>query len=493
MNFDSLARLKTGKTHRTSSYDRTGGNIDALTDLAPGDSAVLLDTAGPGKITHLWMTLMELPGHDTMIRDMVLRIYWEGSAIPSVEVPVGDFFGLGHGLPAQFYAKHKFTVSSAPTTVGESERALNCYWPMPFHRAAKIEIHNNGPRTLRLLYFHVDYELGPQPADSALFHAAFRQELNMPGQVNTPEYVNLDGKDNFLMLETEGRGHYVGCFFYVDTDEGGWWGEGDDMIFIDHDPMPTIYGTGSEDYFNNAWGFRNPFSFPYYGAPLLAKRPDGGEFTTLYRFHLPDPVLFETHIRVTMEKWWETTLHNCFTCVVFWYQDKPVTTREPLPRGAANHPRRHPLARDEKWNWGEYDHLEAERIRFYQLEEKFREQGLACRTVSKVGVSFLHHWGVGTGLVIMTDGTDFEIALPVPAEGRYRVEIKPLYALIQDTIIFWLPGGEKVEARHQVLPKEDDGAFLPLGETQSVGGEIRVGIRATGEAPLQAATITRIE
>ena len=493
MNLDNLARLRTGKSRRTSSYDRTGGNLDALTDLAPGESAVLLDITGPGKITHLWLTLMELPEHDTMIRDMVLRMYWEGNAVPSVEVPLGDFFGLGHALPAQFYEKHKFTISSAPTTVGDSERALNCYWPMPFHRAAKIEIYNNGARTLRLLYYHVDYELGEQPADSALFHAAFRQELNLPGQVDTPEYVNLDGKENFLMLETEGRGHYVGCFFYVDTDKGGWWGEGDDMIFIDHDPMPTIYGTGSEDYFNNAWGFRHPFTFPYIGAPLLVKRPDGGEYTTLYRFHLSDPVLFATHLRVTMEKWWEKTKRNCFTCVVFWYQDKPIAVREPLPRGAANHPRRHLLAPDERWSWGDEAQHEAGRIHFYGLEETFRARGLACRTVSKIGVSFLYFWGVGTGLLLETNGTDLEIALPVPREGRYRVELKPIYAFIQGTITFWLPGGSKVEARHQILPNEDTGAFLDLGEAQSSGGEIRLGIRTVGEAPLHGATMTRID
>jgi hypothetical protein len=186
--------------------------FDYLKDLFPRLPAA--------KITHLWMTLAESPVHTTVLRDLVLRIFWEDSPVPSVDVPLGDSFGLGHALPAQFYQRRKFHIASAPVAVGQNERALNCYWPMPFQRAARVEIYNNGPLTLRLLYYHVDYELGAQPAQSGLFHANFRQSNDHAGQMPDESYVNLDGKDNYVLLETEGRGQYLGCFFFIDTKNG---------------------------------------------------------------------------------------------------------------------------------------------------------------------------------------------------------------------------------------------------------------------------------
>ena len=362
-------------THRASSYDRTGGNNDFITDLAPGETAVLLDTAGPGKITHLWMTLAESPVHDTVLRDLVLRVYWEGATVPSVEVPLGDFFGVGFGLPANFYRNRKFQFASAPVAVGGNDRALNCYWPMPFQRAARMEIYNNGLLTLRLMYYHVDYELGPQPANAGLFHANFVQSNDHAGQMSDERYTNLDGKDNYVLLETEGRGQYVGCFWYIDTPLDHWWGEGDDMIFIDRSPLPAIYGTGSEDYFNNAWGYQTPFSFPYYGAPLLAKHA-AGDFNTLYRFHLPDPIHFKTHVKVTMECWWLQTKSAHLASVSFWYQNQPLASRASLPAGKANHPPMRKLEPSDYFQHGDGGPAAGQtRVGCYQFEEALRAAG----------------------------------------------------------------------------------------------------------------------
>jgi hypothetical protein len=492
MSIEHYALIRDASTRRSSSWDRTGGNSDCVTDIAPAQSLVLLDTEGPGKITHIWMTMMEMPGHETHHRDMVIRMYWEGSDVPSVEVPVGDFFGLGHALTPQFYERRKFTLCSAPVTVGINERAMNCYWPMPFHKSARIEIYNNGNISMRVFYYHVDYELGPQPDNSGLFHAVFRQSLNRPGQSTGDHYSNLDGQDNFVMLETEGRGHYAGCFFYVDNDPGGWWGEGDDMIFIDHADMPTIYGTGTEDYFNNAWGYANTFSFPYFGAPLLDNRADGGTYTTLYRFHLPDPIHFKKHIKVTMECWWETDKQISIASVAFWYQDKPVTSRKPLPAGAANHPRLHPLAPEDRWKHGNPEGIFHTFIRPCTMEASLRQAGVKVRTVSQVGRTFLFLNGFWSGLAIDTAGGDLALPLAVFAEGRYRIEVKPVYGVIEGPMKMWVGDGPKVEVARQLFSKEDQGPFLIVGEADSQDGKLSLNVTGAPVAAIHAIRLTRL-
>jgi hypothetical protein len=491
MSLEDCFLIRDATTHRASSYDRTGGNLDFITDLAPGEAAVLLDTPGPGKITHLWMTLAESPVHDTVLRDLVLRIYWEGAAIPSVEVPLGDFFGLGHGLPGQFYQRRKFQVVSAPVAVGQNEKALNCYWPMPFRRAARVEIYNNGPVTLRLLYYHVDYELGPQPENAGLFHAVFRQSKDHAGQMDDASYTNLDGRENYVLLETEARGQYVGCFFYIDANLGGWWGEGDDMIFIDHAPLPAIYGTGSEDYFNNAWGYGEPFSFPYYGAPLLARHA-GGEFTTLYRFHLPDPVHFKRHIKVTMECWWLRTQAANLSSVAFWYQDKPVAARKPLPAGRGNHPHLHPLPPEDRFRHGDGGPAPGQtRVGSYALEEALRSAGERLRMVSVVNGEVLQIFG-GSGLVLETGGREVAIPVPVPEDGRFCVEVKPVYALLEGPMTLRVEGGETLVAEPQTAAREDDGPYLNLGEAVARDGGLQLQVWAPRVVTIQAILLTKV-
>jgi hypothetical protein len=468
MNLHDCSLIRNATTHRSSSYDRTGGNLDFLADLAPETSAVLLDTAGPGKITHFWLTLSPSPTHATALRDLVLRIYWEGAPVPSVDVPLGDFFGLGHALPHEFYQRRKFQLNSAPIVVGQNERALNCYWPMPFQRAARVEIYNNGVQTQRILYFHVDYELGPQPENSGLFHAVFHQAMDRPGQMPDDSYVNLDGRDNYLLLETKGRGQYLGCFFYIDTNLKSWWGEGDDMIFIDHSPMPAIYGTGSEDYFNNAWGYGEPFSYAYYGAPLLTKHSEG-EYNSLYRFHIPDPVHFKEHIKVTMECWWYQTQTVNVSSVAFWYQDKPIASRAPLPPGRANHPHFHPLA----------------------PEEPLRSAGWNVRLISLLHGHGLRTFG-GGGVVVQAEGREIVIPIPAPADGRYRVELKPLYSLLEGPMTLRLDGEESVVVQPQQLAREKEDVFLLIGEADASGGIVPLRVSVEKVATIHAILLTKL-
>jgi len=477
MNMENLALIQDSTSHRSSSWDRTGGNIDCITDVAPGSSQTLLDTQGSGKVTHIWITVMEYANHPTVFRDMVLRMYWDDSLTPSVEVPLGDFFGLGHALPPPFYEKLKYQVTAAPITVGVNERSMNCYFPMPFHRSARIELHNNGLRTLRQVYYHVDYELGEQPANCGLFHAVFHQDKDLHSQ----DIINLSGKNNYVMMETEGRGHYVGCFLYVDGDPGGWWGEGDDMIFIDHEEMPTINGTGTEDYFGNAWCYHQPFSYPNYGCPLLEKRADEGSYTTMYRFHLADPIRFAKHIRVTMEHIWDLRCVNSFSSVAYWYQQDALQKREPLPSEVANHARIHPDAPlGQVGREGEVD--------VPGLEVSLRETGLNVRTRATLG----DQWIEGGALIIDTGGRAAEVSIPVSEAGRCHVEVKPVYGLIRETLKLGLRGESAIEVLGEILAMEDDGPFISLGDCQPEGGQITLIIEGGSFIPLHRIKVTPV-
>ncbi len=248
----------------------------AIKDFKRGDTAVLLVTAGPGMIRHIWMTpSAREPRH---LRNLILRMYWEGNPVPSVEVPLGDFFGVAHGAAVPMYSD---LVSM------QEGRGFNCHIPMPFAAHALITITNESDDDLDWLFYQIDFTLNDEVTDQdGRFHASFRREDPCPM-----------GRD-FTILETEGgRGIYLGCVLGVRPLRGGWWGEGEVKIYIDDDDAwPTICGTGTEDYVGSAWGL-NEHCTPWQGAPL---HRDG--FASLYRFHGPDPVYFQKRIRVTVQQ-----------------------------------------------------------------------------------------------------------------------------------------------------------------------------------------------
>src|SRR5215510_9075818 len=196
----NLANLREGvKRLRISSYDKTGGNRDFLAGIESKQKAVLADIQGAGAITHIWVTINAPERYH--LRRIVLRAYWDGEADPSIEAPVGDFFGLGYGEP--------YYWASAPLAV--SDRALNCFFPMPFSRGARIEIENQGERPIGAFYYYVDYESYQSESARAVegqgrFHAWWNRETAKASD-GSP---NKDGKNNYLIMDTTGRGHYVG-------------------------------------------------------------------------------------------------------------------------------------------------------------------------------------------------------------------------------------------------------------------------------------------
>lgn len=333
-----LARLRSYKTRRSSSWDRTGGNGDSV-PVNVGASATLLDVQGAGAITHIWFTINSRdPLH---LKNLVLRAWWDGEAAPSVEVPIGDFFGLGLG--------EYFTYQSALTAVAPM-KALNAYFEMPFASAAKLTVTNEGTERTDNLYFAIDYVTLPSLGDDvARFHAQYRQSAPESSSMNdwtvnwdksVNDLKNLDGAGNYVFLEATGRGHFVGVTQAVEQNQEGWFGEGDDMFFIDGDKLPTINGTGTEDYFNGAWDFGGqPFAYMHNGAPYIVNPEHIGGRYCLYRWHTESPITFEKSIRATIEHGHANHRRDNFYSVAYWYQTEPHAAFPPLPKPADRAPR----------------------------------------------------------------------------------------------------------------------------------------------------------
>jgi hypothetical protein len=314
------------KLRRSSSYDRTGGNADAR-PVPAGGSITVFDENGPGQISHIWFTIADR--EQLHLKKIVLRMYWDGEETPSVEAPIGDFFGLGNG--------EYFLYQSAPLAVG-ADKALNCFFPMPFKKHARITVSNEGRESIESLYWNIDWrELKAQiPADPLYFHAQYRQA--MPNVAVPDTKVNLDGKNNYVWMEATGRGHFAGVTMSVVENADGWWGEGDDMFFVDGEKLPSINGTGTEDYFLGAWDFGGkPFAYQLFGAPVTGAEKKGSKWS-LYRFHLDSPIPFSKSLRATIEHGHANDRGDTFYSVAYWYQSEPHAAFPALPAASARLP-----------------------------------------------------------------------------------------------------------------------------------------------------------
>ncbi|MBI5117734.1 DUF2961 domain-containing protein [Candidatus Poribacteria bacterium] len=318
----TLMFVRSHRNKRISSYDKSGANADFWV-LYPGDTKVIASMDGPGVIRHIWMTLgCEEPA---FLRRIVLRMFWDDESDPSVETPIGDFFGLGHARTAYF--------SSLPLSM--FDRGFNCFFPMPFYKNARIEVQSECSDCPLILYFYVDYETHEKlPQGLAPFHAQWRRE-NPCKAVQLPYEQNVDGKENYIILEARGHGHYVGCHLNIDALSPGWWGEGDDMFFIDGEKWPPgIHGTGTEDYFCGAWNFNNvnsPFWTPYYGYHLKGNDDYTGKHS-MYRYHIEDPIVFHRSILLSIEHGHANDMGHDYSSTAYWYQAEPhEKTVELLP------------------------------------------------------------------------------------------------------------------------------------------------------------------
>jgi hypothetical protein len=326
-----VTQQQTYTWHHASSAEPTGGNRDAMA-VTPGQTMTVLDTDGPGEISHIWFTIdSPEPYH---LKRMVLRIYWDGEENPSVETPIGDFFGLGLGV--------YYTWQSEMLSVGNT-RALNCFFPMPYQKHARITVTNEGKMTVQNLYYNIDYrtDAHPLPPGTLYFHAQYRQAQPNHGWTNqwyengdplVNYRRNTDAKDNYVWFEAKGHGQFVGVTMSVLQNQDGWWGEGDPMFFVDNAETPMLPGgTGSEDYFLGAWDFGGwPFAYSLYGAPMVGKEL-AGERWSLYRFHLDSPIPFTKSMKATIEHGHANHRSDNFYSVAYWYQAEPHMPFPPLP------------------------------------------------------------------------------------------------------------------------------------------------------------------
>jgi hypothetical protein len=328
----AYARAQSHKSLKQSSHDTTGGNNDRWS-IAPSAVHEVFNATGPGVISHIWFTISARSGDH--LKELVLRAYWDGNAKPSVEVPIGDFFGLNLGA-YQVYESRYLACSPG--------KSLNCYFAMPYKQSARLTVTNEGTEEVGAFYSNIDYMTVPAlPDDVVYFHAQYRQSTPPVAVKGTGPRLNPDGQQNYVYMETRGRGHLMGVTLGVLLNAPGWWGEGDEMIFLDDESRPAIIGTGSEDYFLGSWNFGGrdgaiPFSHAMYGAPLIVNPERTGGRYCCYRWHGDNPVTFDRYLKHTMEHGHANDRADNFFSTAYWYQSTPFTDFPALPPAAARVP-----------------------------------------------------------------------------------------------------------------------------------------------------------
>lgn len=292
--------------------DNTSHRHALVSAIPIGEKMTVAELEGSAVINHIWITVKcEIPQIQGLL---VMRVWWDDEPEPSIEVPLGDFFGVGFGKEREFKS---LMIEMSPAG-GEQHSSLNSYWKMPFKRSARIEIENRSYRSVSMFFIQVDYEKVKNLPDETLYlHAQYRREN--PVQLHCP----------YTILEAEGKGNYVGTIMNYHLLGPGAWVEGGQSFYIDGEIEPSLPGTGGEDYFGHAWGFRTENSALLHGTsfgPLNNKM-------TAYRFHIPDPVRFTKSIKATMRchGWDVQDRQDDYSSIALWYQDEPHVKFPPLP------------------------------------------------------------------------------------------------------------------------------------------------------------------
>ena len=316
----NLAAIKKGfRNRRISSTDKNGNNGDWIDSIKPGEKWSVA-ISGTGIINHIWFTISPM---DIMRNNLIFRIYWDGKSYPSVEAPLAAFFGNGWDEYYEF--------ASLPLAVGpQGGTGLVSYFQMPFANGARLEIENQSDETISRLYFYIDYvEMKKLPNDLGRFHAWYNHELTdaLPegetewGLVG-PQINNVDGAGNYLFADIKGEGQFVGINYYVHSPSPMWYGEGDDMIFIDGEEKASLLGTGTEDFFNTSWCPKTIFAHPYYGYARVNNDNGWLGRTHVYRFFISDPIYFEKSLKGTIEHGHNNNLTLDISSVAYWYQSE---------------------------------------------------------------------------------------------------------------------------------------------------------------------------
>lgn len=334
-----MMRLTDTTSARASSFDPTGGNID-YRPIAPGETLELARVTGAGIVRHVYFSILGGPHY---LRDLVLRAYWDGSETPCVEVPFGDFFGLGQERP-RFFASLMVAVNPGDLGVFGTY-GFNSYFPMPYAHGARFTLSNEGTDPVAAVWYHIEYErMRALPTGLGRFHAVWNRES--PTQavgavVDTTLHagINASGADNYVVLDAAGHGSLAGIFLNIDNATDRWYGEGDDMIFIDGEAWPPSYhGTGSEEIFGGGACPTAEYAGPYTGFHLIGNLDYRGK-VSMYRFYVNDPVRFRKSIRMSIEHGHANNFANDYSSTAFWYQSDPHKAFRALPPAAQRRPR----------------------------------------------------------------------------------------------------------------------------------------------------------
>ncbi len=341
-SLSGLATLREGvKRKRISSYDVSGANFDFV-HIPKKEKHEVCNIQGAGCIKHIWMTMASPDPH--YLRKALIRMWWDEEKAPSVEVPIGDFFGVGHAKCVNFW--------SLPLAMGPQDgKGFNCWFPMPFSKRARIEVEN-ATDTHFMLYFYIDYEEYDRlDENKGRFHATWNRvnpcegsDYNTARKVESFRKKNPTHENDYLVLEAEGKGHYVGCHLDIhnlyETEEFNWPGEGDDYIEID-DGDYIIYGTGTEDYFSGAYCPAQYYCSPYFGVTLPGGQNWSGKIS-YYRYHIEDPIYFTKNIKVKIEHGHANQRSDDWSSTAYWYQQEPHKEFKPMLSVAERMPKENP-------------------------------------------------------------------------------------------------------------------------------------------------------
>jgi hypothetical protein len=451
----NLASPREGRAMHEGSWDRKHLNDDAL-HLKPGETVTLFTHEGKGCVHRFWVTIA--PREDVgVLSQAILRMYWDGDKNPSVECPIGAFFGVGFGEQKDYI--------SMP--LDETSGGYNCYWPMPFHKSARWTLTNGANRPIDSFYYNIDYTaLDSLPSDTRAFHAQFRRE-----NPTTP------GK-NYTILDTKGAGHYVGTALFM-AGKALYFLEGNEMVYIDGSKTPDIEGTGTEDYFSSGWYFdRGAYSAPYHGLVIDERRrvgPNGeGSRISAYRWHIEDAIPFTKSIRFTIEHGTGNSVTADYSSVAYYYLKGPSPAPHPLPAD---------LLPSNQQPMAEYSipgAIEAESLvssakategDFWAQDMGQWEYGEAW---SKRGALFWHGKKSGSQLTLL---------LPCPAGGKYTVVARmargPGSGIVTVSV-----GGQPAGAPVDLYGAEMSPQEISLGEASLIAGQVPVAFDVTGKNPL---------
>jgi hypothetical protein len=338
-DLSALAQIRQGvSSKRVSSYDRSGGTDDFIR-IAKDEKKIIFDVKGAGIINHIWITMAPDPGALSR-NDVIIKMYWDGKEYPSVESPIGPFFGQGWN---ESYDYNALPLSASPV----QGRAMVSYFNMPFEKGARIEIDNQAGRNIDAFYYYVDYTaMNKLPIGYGRFHSWYNKKLmGASKEEGENEWAtlgksgnNLSGANNYVIADIRGKGHFAGVNYYVHSPTPMWYGEGDDMIYVDDTTTPALHGTGTEDYFNTAWCPKTKFSNAYYGAPRVNDEIGWMGRTHVYRFHINDPLYFNKTFKFSIEHGHNNVLALDLASVAYWYQSE-ASAIPPIPGKEARKPK----------------------------------------------------------------------------------------------------------------------------------------------------------